>query len=207
MTKKLTPAEAWSHVKALWPDATSIVRKDAMLKNDMVVTIKGSIGDAIALKLVDIDWPEGITQWPPIEEWRDAVWPQDWGKGARFRDSESYSWRKGFLGGLNPVNPERVYKWWGGDIGVFKECQVRVTDGDKAEKSDSQNVGDCAQVPTNGDGHLLERDFLSKEQIAEFLCSDEFMRRFVDTALATPLDQYKFCGESSPPITRPATAE
>lgn len=63
---KLTPEQAWEHIKVLWPDARYIMRCKPPLKSDGV--FRGS--DISSFALLDhsrIDWPEGMDRWPPKE--------------------------------------------------------------------------------------------------------------------------------------------
>ena len=55
--------EAWLHVKALWPDADCIIKKDDMVLTD-VVKRGNSIGQAVPLRFTNIDWPERVTKYP-----------------------------------------------------------------------------------------------------------------------------------------------
>ncbi len=55
--------DAWSHVKALWPDADCIIKKDDMVLTD-VVRRGDSIGQAVSLRFTNIAWPEGVTRYP-----------------------------------------------------------------------------------------------------------------------------------------------
>jgi hypothetical protein len=55
--------EAWLHVKALWPDAECIIKKDDMVLTD-VVKRGDSIGQAVSLRSTNIDWPEGVMRYP-----------------------------------------------------------------------------------------------------------------------------------------------
>ena len=55
--------EAWLHVKALWPDADCIIKKDDMVRTDFVKR-GNSIGQAAPLRFVNIDWPDGVTKYP-----------------------------------------------------------------------------------------------------------------------------------------------
>jgi len=55
--------EAWLHVKALWPDAECIIKKDDMVLTD-VVKRGNSIGQAVSLRFTSIAWPDGVTRYP-----------------------------------------------------------------------------------------------------------------------------------------------
>jgi hypothetical protein len=93
--KKLTPAEAWEHVKALWPDACALT-KDAYGNSTLHRTEKQFLllGDCA-------EWPEGMDRYPPIAKpRRPARMPEDFGKPAWFRDSIHDHWTKGELCGL-----------------------------------------------------------------------------------------------------------
>jgi hypothetical protein len=55
--------EAWSHVKALWPNADCIIRKDFMLLTD-IVRRGNSIEQAVSLPFTNIVWPDGVNRYP-----------------------------------------------------------------------------------------------------------------------------------------------
>lgn len=59
----LSLEEAWPHVKALWPDADCIIRKDDMVLTD-VVKRGNSIGQAVSLRFTNIVWPDGVNRYP-----------------------------------------------------------------------------------------------------------------------------------------------
>ena len=59
----LSLEEAWLHVKALWPDADCIIRKDDMVLTD-VVKRGNSIGQAVSLRFTNIVWPDGVNWYP-----------------------------------------------------------------------------------------------------------------------------------------------
>lgn len=113
---KITPEQAFNAAKVLWPNLAKIqwqvsgviVRFD----DSGIVTVHGS----------QIDWPEGVTQWPMPEKWRDAKMPEDWGKAARFRDT-GLTWRIGrTIAGLaaNLTGP-----WIDSNGAHWMHCQVR----------------------------------------------------------------------------------
>ena len=129
MNKKLTPEEAWSHVKALWPDAEYIRKRDDTIRDDLVY--RGpSLGKSPRLVGCEIDWPPGIYRYPPKEEWRDAEMPRDWGKEVRFSDDKR-RWNEGKLCGF--LESVERYPWLDELGAVYTYCQVRVTDGDKKQ--------------------------------------------------------------------------
>ena len=67
---KLTPQQAWEHVKALFPNATHMTRDiDCWFcwlpRRERTVTY--FVGD-------NINWPKGVDRWPPPEpRWREAT--------------------------------------------------------------------------------------------------------------------------------------
>ena len=66
---KLSPQRAFECIKELWPDTTQIVKS-----NFHIVVFEN---DDVARRLrVAIDWPDGVTEWPPNEKWRPAK-PED----------------------------------------------------------------------------------------------------------------------------------
>jgi hypothetical protein len=117
---KLTPEQAWSHVKALWPNATCM-EKFAMINN---------------FSITSIDWPEGVDRYPPKEEWRDAVWPDDWNKPCRYKRIKADNWQDGYIVGNDDskipwiITPGRSQLHWS------EYCQVRVTEDKKLNPLD-----------------------------------------------------------------------
>jgi len=77
MSNKLTPQEVFEHVKALWPSAESITK----LGSGYAICYKQN--EACS---VPIDWPEGVTEWPPQPRWETPVLPDDGGKECEFSD-------------------------------------------------------------------------------------------------------------------------
>jgi hypothetical protein len=143
---KLTPEQAWVHVKALWPDAEYIRKGCQKLSTDGVYRGR-DIDSFIPLHHCNIDWPEGVTQWPPNEEWRDAVVPtigkfEDWGLPCRVRDSESDPWFKSKILGYDESFESSP--WMIEDDCFYRDCQVRVTARDKTPP-DADHVS--ANVP------------------------------------------------------------
>ena len=99
---KLTPAEYYGHVKALFPDLESISKgRDGYVSCHFKT-------HSFSMSKICV-WPEGVDRWPPVEEWRDAVMPQDWGKPCRHRDNNE-SWKEGVLVGESVVR-NKVYRW------------------------------------------------------------------------------------------------
>lgn len=76
----ITPQQAFEAARVLWPGVAFIRRgRHAWsLKH-------GDFVDVL------IDWPVGVTQWPmPLPEWRDAKFPEDFGKVARFKNGSQH---------------------------------------------------------------------------------------------------------------------
>lgn len=102
--KKLTPKQAFEHLKAIVPKLEYI---------EPAEPIPGC-GESIVMKFVYDDGSRGIRQladtavewgdcqrWPeePEGHWRPATLPADAGKKARFRDAADEDWRYGELHG------------------------------------------------------------------------------------------------------------
>jgi hypothetical protein len=106
MTKKLTPEEAWEHVKALWPDADCISRRNETTYFDCAVYVGNT---QLPLSFINIDWPEGVTRWPPPEsKWRHAEMPRDYGKPCEVSD-DGTEWTPAIICGYMPN--DRSYPW------------------------------------------------------------------------------------------------
>jgi hypothetical protein len=118
----LTPEQLYVHAKALWPKTTHVsFDEKGLLRHSPNFNGSFSIG-------ATVDWGD-LTQWPqpePVEQWRDAVMPQDWGKPCRFKLHDDYKeWGEGEITGFIPrekmwyvFTPERRWN--------VKVCQVRV---------------------------------------------------------------------------------
>ena len=108
---EMTPAEAWEHAKALWPDAVKIERNKYDTCN--VHDNKGHLCRVIAMR--QIEWPEGMTEYPPPQKlYRPAIMPTvgefvDFGKEAEFSDDGfKYTTFKGKIAGYRLDNE---YHW------------------------------------------------------------------------------------------------
>jgi len=162
-SNKLTPEQAWVHVKALCKDA------DHMENHEGYTTIRnhdGTIPDVVIEEGV-IDWPEGMDRYPPKEEWRDAVWPDDWGKPAMFGDSKDDVKTAGTLCG-------RCNWSWMDEDGVrWIYCQVRVTDDpptiQKCRKVEQEKAAEDIFPPKDElkPGWLLPPGWLRKSKLSE----------------------------------------
>lgn len=115
--KKLTPAEAWEHVRALWPDANHIAKEG----ESFGLRIGKAWGQSPE-GLVAIDWPSGVDRWPPIEKpRRPAKMPEDFGRRAWFRDYETDLWQDGWVCGF--CNTER-HQWVDSSRTGWVYCEV-----------------------------------------------------------------------------------
>lgn len=92
---KLTPEQAFAHLKAVWPDLSSI---ESIPGADIICRRSHtSISQTWNTSPMAIDWPEGVHQWPPKGQWRDARLEDLPNKmRARVRDSEKEAWLADF---------------------------------------------------------------------------------------------------------------
>jgi hypothetical protein len=127
---KLDLKTAWQHVKALWPDALEMRRVVTEIGDRIVIDRSCDGRKWESMYGANIDWGS-LTQWPPKEEWRDAVMPEDWGKKARFCDypDDERAWFYDKIAGL--LNQDEECPWVCSDGTVWRYCQVRVTAQDK----------------------------------------------------------------------------
>lgn len=119
---------AWEHVRALWPDAEWIEKSydgwEAFLGLQTTRATKALVA---AGSSSEIDWGD-LTRYPPEpEQWRDAVWPEDWGKKCKATipgvdDDFVMCILVGMSPKLTPIVLLEDENYYGG------KCQVRVTD-------------------------------------------------------------------------------
>ena len=81
-TGKLTPEQAFAHVKALWPCAERL----RLTTTGITWAYEADGVPYKALRYVEIDWPKGVTEWPLQPKWETPVLPFDWGKECEFSD-------------------------------------------------------------------------------------------------------------------------
>jgi RES domain-containing protein len=135
MNSKMSPEQAWVHVKALWPEAKYIRRScDKIHADGVKMSWDQCLGDFVRLDYVDIDWPEGMDRYPPElkEEWRDAAWPDDWSKPCRIAHCNDDGTVWVLIGRHTEArdNCFIVQNQHGGRMNATI-CQVRVTDPQK----------------------------------------------------------------------------
>ena len=122
---KLTPEQAWEHIKALCDDP------DFMEYGGNGTYVHAQDGTTFDLVIEPgiIDWGD-LTRYPPKEEWRDAVMPQDWGKPCRAKLSDE-NWGACEYGVLvgHSVKENRFIIEKDGSIPIRckNDCQVRIT--------------------------------------------------------------------------------
>jgi len=152
---KLTPEQAWVHVKALWPNATCM-EKFAMINN---------------FSITSIDWPAGVDRYPPKEEWRDAVWPQDWGKPCRVYNYDLEQHED--AGVLIGRRKDGYFLVESNGIEIVGELQVRVTDDEptirKCRKVEQEKAAEDIFPPKDElkPGWLLPPGWLRKSKLSE----------------------------------------
>lgn len=156
--KKLTPAEAWEHVKALWPKATHIAKEGSSFG----LRWSKALGESPE-GLVSIDWPSGMDRYPPIEKpRRPARMPEDWNKPAWFRNRLSKTCREGLkLSGMR-----REGKVWIDSFGdEWDIAEVECDDPAStaltecaAERDGDCNHADCPQLANRQSHCPLDRD-------------------------------------------------
>jgi hypothetical protein len=134
--ERLTPQQAWEHVRALWPSATHIRQV-----NGGQCEIEGKGGYQTFTDKV-IDWCD-LTQWPPpepAEQWEDAEFPRDCGKNCRYLLSTlSDEYESGKIVGKDGSDPAWVVLDLEQDLLWAFKCQVRVEPKEATGK-------DCLQV-------------------------------------------------------------
>lgn len=105
---KLSPEQAWQHVKALWPDAEYIRKGCQKLSTDGVYRGR-DIDSFIPLHHCEIDWPDGMTRYPPPEPQHREPWQDDVGKMVEVRDRKEQPWKKQMLLAILPSKCEYRY--------------------------------------------------------------------------------------------------
>lgn len=85
MSEKITPEQAWQHVKALWPDAIGLSRDEF---GASLLFRNRSNGLSVS-----IDWPEGMDRYPPAEPTYREPTQADVGKMVEVRDHHSQRWQ------------------------------------------------------------------------------------------------------------------
>lgn len=122
MSDTLTPEEAFKAGKKLWPSLVKIRRN---IGGRTVLCLKDSSEVRV---YADVSWPADMDQWPaPPDKWRDAVWPDDWNKPARFRDLVTDRWSTvgGKLIGHDADAPG--CRWISSSHMSYRHCQVKVS--------------------------------------------------------------------------------
>jgi len=114
---KLTPQEAFEHVKALWPDTVSI-----RLHNHGNTLLIDNQSLLMHLEL-KFDWPPGITEWPPQPKWEEPVLPDDWGKLCEL-SHDSITWQTEKLAGFTKLNDRDERLWRNTEGRWFKYCRI-----------------------------------------------------------------------------------
>lgn len=131
---KLTPEAAFNQAKALFTDAIEI-KKHGNSLSQLCYGQKGNVM-SIAYISAEIDWGD-LARYPPEpepEQWRDAVWPDDWGRYCRWNKCRgSCDWDTGTIVGYSGKDPSWIVVDDGFTFDPFwaSECQVRVTDEDR----------------------------------------------------------------------------
>lgn len=119
MTDKITPQQAYEAVKVLWPEAVFIRRGDGA---SYWIDVHYSQGINRLIAASFVDWPEGVHRWPmPEPKWRDATFPGDYGKPARFRDAVDETWIESKLCGFNMT----YSLYYSESNSMWRYCQVR----------------------------------------------------------------------------------
>jgi hypothetical protein len=155
--------------------------------------VKASLENALRLIDEEIDAPKPDKG----SDWRDARMPEDWGKPCRVRDGNE-PWTESRLWGCDCS--VKGHQWVADDMVFWDECQVRITDQDQNVGTSEQTPSKCTERDFPTESRQDCRDCLTKEQLAEFLCSDEFLTKLANRVLAVPISV-------EIPITRPETAE
>lgn len=132
---KLTPEQAFSHAKALWPDVTKI-EIDVANPDLVAVVTPGSkyfVKTYVAIGS-NIEWPKGVSHWPIPGQWRDATIADiDKGMKARVRDDAKAHWLDNyenqeyvFVGAQHLPAYKRMswITWRSGSVLGWVYCQV-----------------------------------------------------------------------------------
>jgi hypothetical protein len=167
---KLTPEQAWQHVKALWPLA------DFLQKDAIGTLIRFSDASTVweSMYHIDIDWGD-LTQWPPKEEWRDAVKADCFTEQVcRWRESVDHTWKTGALIGF--LHVDSIVEFWvaSGSTCMYRiksgNCQVRVTAQDKTPPNAddvSANAPEREKRFTPFESRLIERVKSARNEIEQ----------------------------------------
>lgn len=62
----LTPQKVWEHAKAIMPTAIGLFKRRDRTHSDFIELPNRQFFELLGC---DIGWPNGVTQWPPKEEW------------------------------------------------------------------------------------------------------------------------------------------
>jgi hypothetical protein len=79
---KLTPQQAWEHIKSVWPNATHVCRYG---EHGLTLSYMANAAK--------IDWPEGVDRWPPPEPKYREPTMADVGKMVEVRQNQSQEWK------------------------------------------------------------------------------------------------------------------
>lgn len=123
VVEKLSPERAFEAVKTLWPDTTHIELLKGIWNAKGLPSINrvDQSGDRHSVGFLVINWPECCTRWPQ-PQWRDAIFPDDHNKKARFSNDNGITWSDGVLVGWSSHHPEWI------DASCDRWCQCQVSD-------------------------------------------------------------------------------
>lgn len=128
MSEKLTPQEAYEAAKKLFPNLVKIRR--SIVSPAKTIMVMGP--DTPPNNYIDaaVNWPEDVDEWPaPPAQWRDAVWPDDWGKHASFADDGD--WSQLLNHKLVGYDPDVATGKWISSSGLrWRKCRIKVEESD-----------------------------------------------------------------------------
>lgn len=104
---KLTPEQAWQHVKALYKDADGIEQGSS---NQETVVRMGQYQRPLTLyRMNEIDWPEGMDRYPPPEPQYREPTQADVGKMVEVRYNDVSDWSERMLIAILPSHYPRRF--------------------------------------------------------------------------------------------------
>jgi len=120
-SNKLTPEQAWQHVKAIMPFAKALKKRNALFNSHYIELPHDQF---IELLCCEIEWPDGMYSYPPEPEkqWRAAVMPADWGRRCRVKNHGSTEWQETYVLGCT-MNGKR---WFADNRNIWDQCEVPV---------------------------------------------------------------------------------
>lgn len=140
MTKsKISPQEAFDRLNAVY-DIEYIDSPDDPVSSKYDIGIKFKNGPYRALlpsPAWEIDWPFNSRQYAP-ETFRDAVWPDDWGKEAIFTDNHATARCLSILCGL--YRDSECEYWLDAANDCWDKCQIKVIPYNNKDSKSAEDI-------------------------------------------------------------------